>query len=438
MSGVSDKQLKPQSGFPAGVNNTAPSTEPPRDENGVVVAARSAVDVDFDAAGRARSRRGRTNRVAVASHSLFNAGAHLLAVVGADLKAYDDPGTGLVERATVIAGIGPRFVSYATDDYDTWWSNGVANGRIAEDLSVHPFWVGTPDPPAVALASAGGLAAGSYEVSVTVIDADGRESGGSDAVVLQVPEGQGIAVTLPAPPAGAVRWRVYRTGQDGEALNLAIEAPIAVSTVQLGYGRLGAKLETAWLFPIPPAEILRYGHGRLLALRPDGLMWSEPYRLGLMRAENAIGMRGATMLEPVGEGGDAAGAGWYVADYKRTYFMRGADPALWTQEVRVPHAAVPGTSITLPGSVFGLDSPAPVAFWLGRNGTFYLGMPGGTVKPLRERELALPVDAERGAAGYFSHAGLRQILTSFVEASANGAAVGDDASAVIRRNGIEL
>lgn len=438
MAGVSDKDTQRQAGFPAGVNNTAPLTAPPRDQDGNVVAARSAVDVDFDATGRARSRRGRINRISTASHSLFNAGERLLAVVGADLKALDDLGAGLVEVATVIAGIGPRFVSYATDDYDVWWSNGVANGRIAEDLSVHPFWVDTPDPPEVALASAGGLAAGSYEVSVTVLDADGRESGASNAVVLQVPAGQGIAVTLPAAPAGAVKWRVYRSGADSEALNLAVEAPIAVQSVNLGSGRLGAKLETAWLFPIPPAEILRHGHGRLLALRSDGLMWSEPYRLGLMRAENAIGMRGATMLEPVGEGGDAAGAGWYVADYKRTYFMRGADPAQWAQEVRVSCGAVPGTSITVPGTVFGLDTTAPVAFWLGRNGTFYLGLPGGTVKPLREQELALPTGSEHGASGFFSYEGIRQILTSFIDAAPNVAAVGDDASAVIRRNGIEV
>lgn len=436
MAGVSDKELQRLAGFPAGVNNTAPLTRPPRDEEGVVTAAREAIDLDFDATGRPRRRRGRTTVHATATHSLFDAGHHLLAVVGGDLKAYDDPGTGLVEVATVIAGLGPRFVSYASDDYDVWWSNGVANGRIAEDLSAHPFWIDTPDPVQVAASAAGGLAAGGYEVSVTVLDADGRESGASDPAVLTVAAGQGITVSLPAAPAGAVTWRVYRTGADGEAMNLAIEAPIAATSVQLGRAHLGAKLETAWLFPMPPCEILRYGHGRLLGLRADGLVWSEPYRLGLVGPENAVGLKGGTLLEPVGDGDE--GAGWFVSDYKRTYFMAGADPAGWRQVIKVPHSAVPGTGLTVPGTVFGLESPAPVAFWLGRNGTFYLGLPGGTVRPIRDQELALPVDAERGATGYFSHAGMRQILASLQAAGANAAAVGDEASATIRRHGIEL
>jgi hypothetical protein len=434
--GVQDDQLPTVPGFPAGINNTAALTRAPRDQNGAVVAAREAFDLDFDATGAARMRRGRTTVHDTPTHSLFPTDDHLLAVVGADLKAYTDPGTGLVEAATVIAGIGPRFVSYATDDYDTLWANGVATGRIAADLTTGPLWLDTPDPVGLATSSAGGLAAGSYEVSVTAIDADGRESGASDPAVIAVTAGQGITVTLPAAPAGAVTWRIYRTAADGDALNLAGTAPEGTASVELAHDQLGAKLETAWLFPMLACDVIRYGHGRLLGLRSDGLLWSVPYRLGLMHAENAIGLKGGTLLEPVGEG--AGGAGWYVADFKRTYFMAGADPAAWQQVVRVPHPAVPGTSITVPGSVFGLETPEPVAFWLGRNGTFYIGLPGGVVKPVREQELAVHVDAERGASGYFSHAGIRQILTSLLAAASNGAAVGDDASVTVRRHGIEL
>lgn len=434
--GVQDDELLTLTGFPAGVNNTADLTAPPRDENGGVLAAREAINLDFTAQGRARMRRGRTTVHATPSHSLFATDDHLLAVVGADLKAYTDPGTGLVEAATVIAGIGDRFVSYASDDYDTWWSNGVANGRIDADLGAHAFWIGTPDPVTLAVAAAGGLAAGDYEVSVTVLDADGRESGASDPVVLTVAAGQGIAVTLPAAPAGAVTWRIYRSAPDGDTLYRVAQAPIGISTVTLGNTRLGDPLETGWLFPLPPCDVIRYGHGRILGLRQDGLLWSQPYRLGLMHADNAVGLKGGTLLEPVGEGGE--GAGWYVADHKRTYWMAGADPAQWSQVIKLRSAAVPGTGMTVPGTVFGLDTTAPVAFWLGRNGTLYLGLPGGVVRPVRERELALPVDAERGATGYFSHAGLRQILTSILAGGANAAAIGDDASATVRRNGIEL
>lgn len=429
---IPDKALFKLPGFPAGANNTAPDTKPPVSDKGTPLAARSAVNLDFDPAGGARRRRGFDVLVEGEAHSLF-ACDYLLAVVDGDLMAYDDDGTGLAEHSTVIAGIGPRFVSYASDDFDVWWSNGVDCGRIDADLGTHPFWIDTPDPVTLTANAAGGLAAGAYEVSVTVVDADGRESGASNPVVVNLTAGQGIDVTLPAAPTDAVSWRVYRSTPHGEALYLAAELPYTATSVFLAAATLGRALETAWLFPLPPCDTIRYGHGRILGLRQDGLLWSESFRLGLMHDQNFLGLKGGSMLEPVGEGGE--GAGWYVSDHKRTYFMGGADPKEWRQRIVVPHPAVPGSSLTVPGNVFGLQSTEPVAYWLGSNGTFYLGLPGGIVQPIRDRELALPVNAERGTSGFFSHEGIRQIVTSFIGGDANAAAMGDSAEATIRRHG---
>lgn len=436
MAGVNDKALERFDGFPAGVNNRAAIENPPRDEDGNVLAARSAVNVDFDASGQARMRRGRVTRAAGAHHSLHSTGSYLLAMAGADLVAYDDPGDGLELAQTLIAGLGDRYVSYCGDDYSTWWSNGLANGRIDEALGLHPFWPDTPAAVAATVSAAGGLAAGSYEVSVTVLDADGRESGASAPAVVQLAAGQGISVNLPEPPEGSTRWRVYRSTPDGEQQYRAAELPIAATTVELGTTTLGAALETAWLFPMPACQVIRYGHGRILGLQADALLWSVPYRAGLMHDDNVLGLRGATLLEPVGEGGE--GAGWYLADEKRTYWMAGADPKDWSQVIKVPHAAVPGTSVVVPGDKLGLDTSALCAFWLGRNGTFYAGLPGGTVRPIRASDLALPVDAERGAVGYFEFEGIQQLFTTILAGGANRAAMGDDAAATVRRNGVVI
>jgi hypothetical protein len=185
---------------------------------------------------------------------------------------------------------------------------------------------------------------------------------------------------------------------------------------------------------MPPCRVLRYGHARLLGLTDDALLWSESYRLGLMADQNYIGLNRGTLLEPVGEGGE--GAGWYMGDAKTVYFFEGADPKAARQRRVAPCAAVPGTSLTVPGTVFGLQITEPVAFWLGTNGIFYIGLPGGQVQPVREGQLALPVNAERGAAGYFEHQGIRQILTSFIGGDVNPLGVTDSAEAEIRRHGI--
>jgi hypothetical protein len=425
--------------FPAGINNVAALTEPPRDQNGVIVAARDLLDVDLDASGKVRSRRGQHTWESRAAHSLFDTGTHLLAWCNDAIHAYADDGTGLADAGELVAGLGPNFVTYASDDFDTYWSNNVVNGRIAADLSVHAFWVDTPHPVSLSVIANGGLAAGAYEVSVTVLDADGRESGASNPVILNVTLGQGIAGTLPSAPTDAVTWRVYRTSTDGEGTYLAAELPIAATTFTLGHAQLGKPLETAWLFPLLPCHTLRYGHGRILGLTATALIWSEAYRLGLMHDQNVLGLTQGTLLEPVGEGGD--GAGWYLADAKRTYWFGGADPKTATQRIVYPHAAVPGTSITVSGEVFGLGTTDPVAFWLAANGTYCLGLPGGQVQPLRSNELALPIDAERGASALFVHSGIRQAVTSIFGGQDNplNASLGDEMSAtIIRRNGITV
>ena len=92
----------------------------------------------------------------------------------------------------------------------------------------------------------------------------------------------------------------------------------------------------------------------------------------------------------------------------------------------------------VPGSVFGLETTAPVAYWLARNGVFCLGLPGGQVIPMKEESLALPVDAERGAAAVLLFDGIRQVLASTFGGLPNTAAASDSADVTVRRNGVSI
>ena len=430
MAGVSDDELFRLNGFPVGLNNRASSTEGPVSEEGVPVALREAVNVSLTSQGHLKRRPGQTARVSGKAHSLYAMDGWLLAVVDGELRAYLQAADGALTQDAVLATPGDRFCTFAGDDFSVWWSNGVDGGRIAEDLSVHPFWIDTPDPVTLA-ASSGSLPKGRYEVSVVAVDAEGRESGASGAVGIYLQAGQGISVSLPAAPAGTARWRLYVTPPDGDVLYEQAELPTSASSHEIGVRTPGAAIETQWLHPLLPCQCLRYGHSRLFGLAGNVLIWSEEYRLGLMHPDNHIMLGSeATLLEPVGDGTE--GAGVWVADHKRTYFLAGADPANWQQQARYPHAAVPGTSCTLPGSYFGLEIPT-VAYWLARNGVPCIGLPGGQLIPLREDVLALPVDAERGATGPMLFDGIFQLLTTTIAASANLAAASDAVDATVTR-----
>jgi len=427
-----DPPMVGMGGFPAGLNNRAADTAGPENDAGAPIALREAVNVSLHNDGSPFRRPGQTQRVTGKAHSLFAFHDWLLSVVDGELRGYRQAQDGSLTLDVTLATPGDRFCSFASDDYSAWWSNGVTSGRIGEDLTAHPFWVGTPNPVTVAAVSNGGLAAGRYEVSVTAVDAEGRESGASGPVQLLLSAGQGLNVTLPSIPEACLRWRVYVTPPDGDVFYQCADLPANAGGYVIGVHTPGAKLETLWLQPLVPCQCLRYGHSRLFGLAGNVLIWSEAYRLGLMHPDNHIVLGSeATLLEPVGDGTDAAGV--WVADHKRTYFMAGADPSTWQQQARYPHAAVPGTSMTLPGSYFGLEITGDVAYWMARNGTPCIGLPGGQLIPLREDALALPVDAERGATGMMLFDGIFQLLTTTIAASANAAAASDSVDATVTR-----
>lgn len=419
-------------GFPAGLNNRASAESPPVDENGSPTSLLEAVNVSLDGYGNPRRRPGRALRVAGSRGlSVFPMGQWLLGLVDGTLGAYRQASDGTLTLDAVLATPGDLFCTFAGDDDSVWWSNGTTGGRIADDLSVHPFWIDTPDPVSL-VAGSGALAAGRYEVSITAVDAQGRESGASGAVGILLSANGGFTVSIPAAPIGTVRWRLYVTPPNGEVLYQQAELPASATSVVVGNLTPSAKMETQWIHPLLPCQTLRYGHSRLFGLANNVLIWSEPYRLGLMSPDNHIVLGSeATLLEPVGDGTD--GAGVWVADHKRTYFMAGADPEGWQQQARYPHAAVPGTSCTLPGTYFGLDITSEVAYWRARNGTPCIGLPGGQLIALREDSLAMPVDAERGATGLMLFDGIHQLLTTTLGASANLAAASDRIEATVTR-----
>lgn len=430
MAGVQDGQLVRVGGFTAGLNNRASDFGAPVTEGGTQNALREAVNVSLTLSGEPVRRPGQTLRVAGAAHSLYAMREHLIAAVDGEMAAYRQGQDGTLTKDVVIGNVGSRFCTFATDDFSTWWSNGIVGGRIAEDLTAHPFWIDTPEPPSVTV-SGGALDAGSYEVSVTAVDADGRESGASGGIAVTCGNNGGFSVTLRALPVGTAKWRLYVSAPNGEVLYQQGEYPVNVLSASVGNLAPSAALETQWLHPLLPCQVLRYGHSRLYGLAGNVLIWSEEYRLGLMHPDNHIVLGAeATLLEPLGDG---ESSGVWVADHKRTYFLSGADPNNWQQIARYPHAAVPGTSTTLPGTYFGLETTDLVAYWMAANGTPCIGLSTGQLIPLREDALALPAHAERGATGLMLFDGIRQLLTTTIGAGANLAQASDRIDATVTR-----
>lgn len=440
MAGVSDKELIPLGPWPAGIDNLNDETNLARSDDGKrVIALREAVNVDLPRTGWPRRRKGYERIVqGTRVHSLW---AHssfpfLLFADGASQYGMTPAGTPWQIRA----GLAPREIGYGFAAGDVYCSNGTQAWRVDQDGGISPWAVESPaHQPTLTATSDGGLDAGAYQIAFTFLDAEGRESGTGKAVTVQVAAGGGIALTdIPQPTSpDVVRGRIYATNANGDVLQQARDVLTGQAQAMLGAFTPGRPLATQFLEPLPACDIVRTLGGRLYTARGNVMRWSEALRFGLSSLKNNVRTVGERIdvMEAVGEGTD--GAGLFVSDHKRTYWFGGADPTKQPRQIAYGYGAVRGSSVIVPGNVFGLQTTMPVAYWIAANGVALLGLPGGQIVPLRERQVVAPA-ASRGASLFREADGIRQVITALSDAQPQGLAVRDRVSGRVYRNGVEV
>jgi hypothetical protein len=390
---------------------------------------REAVNVDLSKEGRIERRVGRTRLVeGTGVHSLWadDKFPRGLYVEGDEIIALWPTG----ETTPIGNGLARGVpVSWALINDRVFWSNGVQSGLVTPDLDVLPWGPESPaGQPALEAIAAGGLDAGGYQVAITFRDMLGRESGTGVAAFVQVEQGGGIrlsGIPVPAPAAAITTVRIYRTGADDSSLRHVMDLPAGITTVAIGTGDRGKALDTQHHVAMPPGHIVRYGHGRQWVARGNELRWSPSMRYGLWSPGTARLRFSAEidLIECVGDGTE--GAGVFVAAGERTYWLSGANPDGFNQRIAYPHGAVPGSSMLVRGSAWGIETAELVAAWLARSGVFCTGVPGGSVLRMKEAEAVTGV-GERGASLFREHNGLRQFLTSLSgRTDAPGLRVGD-------------
>lgn len=435
MAGVSDNQLQQSYGWPAGIDNLSDEFNLARDDHGHTIALREADNVDLRK-GKPSRREGYTAMLSGARmHSLWRRGMwpFALFVANGTLRGY----RGGADAFDIQAGLDPRApVSYALAGERVFWTNGRDRGCVRVDGSAMPW--GCPNPagqPTLEPTDVGGLAAGRYQIAITYALASGEESGTDRAVMIDVTEGGGIALShIPEPvQANVAAIRVYVSAPNGEVLHHATDVAPGQAATLVGQGRRGKQLDTLLMTPMVAGRFVRLHTGRLFVLGADGtLVWSEALRYGLTRpTTNRMRFGAGRLLEAVGQG--TAGAGLYVADAKRTYFLSGP-PDKMTPAIVYPHSAVPGTAAAVPGSVFGLKSAEEVIYWMAANGVGVLGLPGGQVLPVREQQAVAP-EASSGASLYRARDGMHQVVTALEgRGQARGVAMRDRAVVTVERH----
>ena len=424
MAGVADSRLYKAGPWPRGICNATEEGVLPLNDFGTrPTALRDAVNVTLTANGTPARRDGAEKVMDVAlGHSLWSDAKlpFALLVYGSELHALHPGGV----CTSLGVAVGNLDVSYALVNDKVFFTNASVSGQVTLDLDVQPWAPAAPDgQPLVAAATGGTLPAGTYQVAVTFTDASGRESGSTQAAVVDVEDNGGIAVSAIPQPALGGMVNVYCTAANDGVLRHALGLVPGILSANVGMPATGRPLQTQFLDALPAGHIVRFGHGRQWVARDNELLWSDPLRYGQYNpATNRMRFDGEIeLLEPLGDGG--AGAGVFVCANNRTYWLDGADPAEFRQRIVAHEGAVPGSSWREDGTAFGREANDIVVLWLSRKGTFRLGAPGGGVTD--PNPTALADDADRAAVLRRSGPGLEHLVVALRAPQAQVGAAAD-------------
>lgn len=282
--------------------------------------------------------------------------------------------------------------------------SGIQNSVRTDGTNVKKWAVQNP-AFSVAIV-AGNLAPGLYKVAVTAFGDDNEESG-TDAVSIQIAEGEAIQVTC----SDARPKKLYVSFANGEAL---YSQGYMYGTGQVVHSVTDDKerLVTDGLKPFPNCSMLTTHHGVIVGATNNIVIISLPFIPHLY--DPKIGF--FQFPAPVDVLVAVDGGVFVVAD--KTYFISDIETKAPSQTTRLNIGAVPGTGVMLPDGS---------AAWFTQYGLAIGGSDGGISLPNRNNYA--PDTASKGAAGVVEYRGNSLVVTTMQgQTKQNNLAAGDFAS----------
>lgn len=378
----------------AGINNKVPAERiasvPSKDAPQVDLT--EAVNVDIDDSGQLRRRRGQLRKVAGATHSLWAKDDLCLYVKdGVMYRLYPD-----MSSVAVAAGLGIERMSYVDANGRVYHSNGVIHA-VLDAGRVRAWGIDLDQIQVAASATTGTLAAGFYQFAMTLLRADGQESGTGMANTLLLPDGAGVTFTWAVPDDPELtEVALYLTQPDGETLLQAAILPADQGTYTYTGGMRSLPLATQWLDAPPVASILSHYRGRIYLAVQDTLYATAAlgYEYCDLRDYRAFDGTRINLVAPVE-------SGLFIGTEQAVYFLAGASFADQSLVKKLEARAVRGSFVTAEGEqLTGQRELAgqQLALFATAAG-IVLGMPDGSLSVLTERRYQMPAIGD-GAATF--------------------------------------
>jgi hypothetical protein len=342
-----------------------------------------AVNIDLDDTGRAARRAGQTLVASGATHSLWSNGQVCLFVRSGLMYRMSET----FALTAIAGGLADATVSYAEANDRIYHANGVTSA-VYEQGRVRSWGIRMELADAAASATSGNLPAGIYQFAMTLLRADGQESGTGLAKRIDLGEGSGLTFSWSVPAdTDLTHAALYLSHPNGETLYQAAVVPVEDGSYTYTGGPRSLELATQWLDKPPVGSVLCAYKGRLYIAVDDVLYATSPlsYEHCDLRDFRAFDGSQVRLLAPV-EGGI------FVGTARAIYFLAGADFAEHSLVKKADCPAIAGTVQLADGAIVtGNEQLAGmvVALLATRDGVL-LGLPDGSVQNLTQQHHELP------------------------------------------------
>ena len=302
-----------------GLNNADPSERLIFDQENQAALFKKIENFDLDKTGRISRRDGYTKVYEGTNiHSLYTNGSMIVFVEDEALNKLNTLDYTATEITTDIIDN----VNYLSINNNIYYSDGHTKGVIISDATKRDWGIEYPQGQSTLATTNGGLYAGRYQVAITYVASDGRESGARLAGVIELSDNQGIVLTnIPISSDSTVtNKRIYISQANGEVLYLAYEIANSVTSLNIIAGIWSYPLRTQYIVPPPVNTAIEIYNGRLYVAKDNFVYYSEPFAYEWFKTGFNFFKFPENVTEII-----AVNDGIYV-DSDILYFLRGNDP----------------------------------------------------------------------------------------------------------------
>lgn len=390
-------------------------------------------NVDITADGQIRKREGYTKVVDGDFNSLWSDGNYIYCIKDNNLVRLDQNYT----EEILLSNVTSTKTYFEEIDGKIYFSNENGNG-IVDNGSIRNWGIPRPNGfPALSYNGSGSLSPGEYQVNLTYVASDGRESGCGVAMVYNLASPGAITLSnIPQSSDNTVSIiRIYCSTCNGDMLYWIRDiAHGTTSTTIDSVEDTILPLNTFNINPAPKGTLIKYFSGRIYIVDKNVLWYSMPFSYEWFNFQSDFIQftENETILSlmPVEDG-------MYVATTIGLYYLRGRDPMKWRADLKERVLIIPGTEQYIQGALIQMQNTPPGYKWVvSTDHGIYALFQDGLVINLTYRNVSLP-RSDEGASVFMEHEGLSKYVSSIRKPErTNSIGATDLVTATVIRNGI--